>query len=323
MFEFRKIQRTPTGTFFICLPRPWAEQQGLKKGNLMALKETTDGQLLLNPKHQTESIPKSTSLNAGPLLKRDIIGRYLLGFDIISIKAKERVDFDIRTAVKSTTSSLVGLEIVEENYSQIVLQCLLEPSSFPPEKILCRNYAIVAGMSKDIVNAFIHGDLQLAKSVAARDIESNRLYFLLVRILRTVIQNPSLSEKLGVSPIECLDYRLAANLIEGMGDASVRIAAKVLELNGAKPNENLGKLFLDLQAICYKSHENALKAFLAKDVVLAENVRGAQIGIETKSAAIENLAKGTLLDSISQVIAVVSLLRQIYENSVDLADLVA
>ena len=52
----------------------------------------------------------------------------------------------------------MGLEIVEENYSQIVLQCLLEPSGFPPEKILRRNYAIVAGMHRDAVTAFVDGD---------------------------------------------------------------------------------------------------------------------------------------------------------------------
>jgi len=322
MSELRKVQRTQTGTFFVCLPKSWAEQHGLRKGTLVALDETGDGKLLIDPKYNAEQLPRVATLNAGPYLRREIIGRYLLGFDIIRIEAKERIDFDVRNIVKATVGSLIGLEIVEETYSQIVLQCLLEPSGFPPEKILRRNYAIVAGMNRDAANSFIDGDLQLAKSVIARDDESNRLYFLLVRILRTITQNPSLSEKLGITPIECLDYRLAASLIEAIGDACVQVAAKTIELNGVKPSEELRKLLVGLQAICYEAHEQALKSFVNKDIALAETVRNMHEKIETMFTDIEKVAKNQPLKVMPQILAASSFLTQIYAHSVDLADLV-
>ena len=322
MGDLRKVQRTPTGTFFVCLPRSWAEQQGLRKGNLVALDETSEGNLLIDPKYSVEPLPRIAILNAGPYVSREIIGRYLLGFDIIRIEAKERIDFDVRNVVKTTVSSLIGLEIFEESYSQIVLQCLLEPSGFPPEKILRRNYAIVAGMTRDAANSFINGDLQLAKSVIARDDESNRLFFLLVRILRTIIQAPSLSEKLGITPIECFDYRLAASLIEAIGDACVQIAAKAIELNGIKSSEELQKLLAALQAICFDAHEQALKSFLNKGIALADNVRNLYGKIETIFADVEKVAKDQPVEMMPQILATASFLRQIYEHSVDLADLV-
>jgi phosphate uptake regulator len=320
--ELRKVQRTATGTFFVCLPRSWAEEHGLKKGALIALDVTSDGKLLMDPNYSAEQVPRVATLSAGPYLGREIIGRYLLGFDIIRIEAKERIDFDVRNVVKATVGSLIGLEIVEENYSQIVLQCLLEPSGFPPEKILRRNYAIVAGMNRDVVNSFVDGDLQRAKSVIARDDESNRLYFLLVRILRTIIQNPRLSEKLGITPIDCLDYRLAASLVEAIGDASVQIAGKTLELDGGKPSEELCKFLVGLQAICYDAHEQALKSFVKKDIVLAESVRNMHERIEPLFVDIERVAKNQPVEVMPQILAVASFLRQIYEHSVDLADLV-
>jgi phosphate uptake regulator len=322
MGELRKVQRTPTGTFFVCLPRSWAEEHGLKKGALVALDETSDGKLLVDPKYDVEQVPRVATLTVGPYLGREIIGRYLLGFDIIRVEAKERIDFDVRNVVKATVGSLIGLEIVEENYSQIVLQCLLEPSGFPPEKILRRNYAIVAGMNRDVVSSFVDGDLQRAKSVVARDDESNRLYFLLVRILRTILQNPRLSEKLGIPPIECLDYRLAASLVEAIGDASVKIAAKTLELNGVKPSEELRKLLGGLQALCYEAHEQALKAFIEKDIASAENVRNMNEKIRVLFADIEKVTKEQPVEVMPQMLAAASFLRQIYEYSVDLADLV-
>ncbi len=320
--DLRKVQRTATGTFFVCLPRRWADEHGLKKGTLVALNQMGDGKLFIDPKYNAELSPKIAILTAGPFLSREIVSRYLLGFDIIRIDADERIDLDLRKVVKATVGSLIGLEIVEENYSQIVLQCLLEPSGFPPEKILRRNYAIVAGMNRDAVNSFVDGDLQLAKSVIARDDESNRLYFLLVRILRTIIQTSGLSEKLRITPIDCLDYRLAASLVEAMGDATVQVASKTLELGGVRLSENLRKALVNSQAVCYDAHEQALKAFVNKDSALAENIRKTRDKIGLMFTKIEETAKDQPIEVIPHVLAVASLLMQIYEHSVDLADLV-
>ena len=52
MTDLRKVQRTPTGTFFVCLPRAWSEEHGLKKGKLVALDESSDGKLFIDPKIQ-------------------------------------------------------------------------------------------------------------------------------------------------------------------------------------------------------------------------------------------------------------------------------
>ena len=321
MSELRRVQRTSSGTFFVCLPKSWAQRCNLKRGVVVGISEGANGKLVIDAKYGSELLPKSVILEPGPLLGREIVANYLLGVDVIRVQGRERIGFEVREAVKSTVSGLIGLEIVEEDKSGIVLQCLLEPSGFPPEKILRRAYAIAAGMHRDVVNAFVEGEIQLAKSVIARDNESNRLYFLLVRILRTIIQNPSLSEKLGVGPIECLDYRLAASLVEAMGDECVRIAQKTVELKGAKPDKELGKLFTDFQTVCFEAHEKALTAFLTADIDLAEKVRDMRKIVEKEFACIEGLAQAQSIDVVPRILAIASFLRQMYEHSVDISDL--
>jgi phosphate uptake regulator len=321
MGELRKVQRTPSGTFFVCLPKPWAERYGLKRGSVVAVTETSDGRLLIDTEYAAEPSPRTITLKPEAYLSREIIGKYLLGFDIITVEAKDRISFEVRDTVKNAVSRLIGLEIVEEDYSRIVMQCLLEPSSFPPEKILRRGYTIAAGMHHDVVNALVDGDINLAKSIIARDSEVNRLHFLLVRILRTIIQNPSLSEKLGVRPIECLDYRLVASLVEAVGDECVRIASKTVELKGTKLDEGLRKSLVDFHLACFEAHENALKAFLVGDIGLAENVRSMRDKVEKMFANIEKIAKAQSLDVVPHILAAASALRQIYEHSIDMADL--
>jgi len=202
------------------------------------------------------------------------------------------------------------------------MQCLLEPSTFPPEKILRREYSIASGMHRDAVTALIEGDVHLAKNVIARDNEVNRLYFLLVRILRTVIQNPGLSEKLGVLPIDCLDYRLTASFVESIGDQSAQICEKVIRLGGAKIAGNLSQLVLKFHTIAYESHENAINAVFSRDVSMAESVR-TQV---EKVAAMYHEVETTCLDQPAEfgphILAVASLINRIYDNSLDIADLV-
>ncbi|MCL1965745.1 MAG: phosphate uptake regulator PhoU [Candidatus Bathyarchaeota archaeon] len=305
------------------MPKSWAQQYGLKKGTLVNLEVIDDGKLVVDAKYDSEQQPRMVTLTVGPFLRREIIGCYLLGFDVICVEAKDRIELEVRNIVKSTVSSLVGLEIVEETYSQVVLQCLLDPIGSQPEKILRRICAIVSGMLRDVTNSFITGDLQLAKAVVARDVESNRLYFLLVRTLRTIIQTPKLNEKLGITSIDCLDYRLAASLIESMGDVCVQIATKTLELHGFKPYGELLKLLKDLQAVCLGANEQALKAFINKDMTIAENVRNAKTNIRDIYADIEKVAKNQPLDVMPHLLVTTSFIRQIYEHSLDMADLVA
>jgi len=322
MSEIRKVQRTPGGTFFVTLPKIWAEDHGLKRGSVISLSETSDGALLVDPKYGAAPSLLTITLELGPYLSREIVGKYLLGFDIIRVEAKKRISFEVRSIVKTTVSRLIGLEIVEEDYSSIVLQCLLDPSGFPPEKILRRAYAIAAGMHRDVVNALVGRDIRLAKSVIARDNEVNRLYFLLVRILRTIIQTPSLSGKLGVRPIECLDYRLVASLVEAIGDECARAALKTVKLKNAKLGEDLKKGFVDFHTACFMAHEKASKAFFIGDVGLAESVKDTREKIENILTSIERIARVQSFDVIPQVLAISSILAQIYEHSIDIADLV-
>jgi len=319
--EMRRVQQTPGGTFFVCLPKSWATQSGLKKGSILAIKETEDGKLLIDSKPSAEPAPRIAVLRPGPYLGREIIGTYLLGFDVIRVEGKDRIGFETREVVKNTVSRLIGLEIIEEDYASVALQCLLEPSGFPPEKILRRGYSIAASMHRDVAKAFADGDVSLAKSVMARDDESNRLYFLLVRILRTIIQNPNLSERLGVGPIECLDYRLAASLIETIGDECVSMATKTIELGGERPNENVRRQLLALHSICFEAQECALTAFLTGDIATAEKVRGMRDKVDKEFARIEEVAGAEPMGIVAQILSAASFLRQIYEHSVDLADL--
>jgi phosphate uptake regulator len=320
--DLRKVQRTSGGTFFVCLPKEWAQRSGLQRSSVVAVSEMADGRLCVDPKYNVERVPQVAVVKPSPYLDREIVGKYLLGYDIIRVEAKDRISPVDRERVKQASSRLVGLEVIEEDYSKIVMQCLLEPSTFPPEKVLRREYSIASDMHRDAVTALVEGDVHLAKNVVARDDEVNRLYFLLVRSLRTVVQNPGLSEKLGVFPIDCLDYRLMASLVESIGDRSVQIASKVVKLKGVKLPKKLLQLVLRFHRLVYEAHENALRAVFSRSVSVAESVRNERENVLSVFGEVEAEVGGLSVDVATHVLAVASLMNRIYDNSVDIADLV-
>jgi len=319
--ELRKVQRTNSGTFFVSLPKDWAERVGLDKGMVLAVLETSDGRLCLDPQYDAERKPLSVTIRPTPYLDREIVGKYLLGYDVIRVEVKNRISPHERALIKHASRRLVGLEIVEEDYARIVLQCLLEPAAFPPEKILRREYNIAAGMHRDAVSAFLEGDVHLAKNVIARDDEVNRLYFLLVRILRTIIQNPNLGEKLEIRSIDCLDCRMCASLVETIGDRAVEIACKALLLKALKISKEVSKLMNKFHSMVFKAQEKALKAFFGHTVVLAEEVRNERAKMESMLHDIEAAMKQSE-EVVPLILAVASSMYRIFGHCVDIADLV-
>jgi phosphate uptake regulator len=320
--ELRKVQKTSGGTFFVCLPKQWADKVGLSKSSAISISESADGRLILDPKYGVERAPHVAVVKTSPFLNREIVGKYLLGYDTIHVETKDRISYADREQVKLASSRLIGLEIVEEDIARIVMQTLLEPTAYPPEKILRREYSIASGMHRDAVSSFVNCDVHLAKNVIDRDDEVNRQYFLLVRILRTVIQNPSLSEKLGILPIDCLDYRLTASLVESIGDQSVQIAGKAMRLKEGKLAKEVSQVVLKFHKLAFEAHENALTALFTRDVALAESVRTMRGNVSTVFREAESVASAQPVDVAPHALAVASLIGRIYESSVDIADLV-
>ncbi len=319
--ELRKVQETRGGTFFVTLPKHWAVKNGIGRGSVVSTSITSNGRLVIDPRYNLEPTQQTATVKPSQHLSREIIGKYLLGYDIIRVEAKDRITMEQREIIKDASRRLIGLETIEEDYAKIVMQCLLEPSALSPEKILRREHLIASGMYRDAITALIEGDVQLAKNVMARDNEVDRLYFLLVRILRTVVQNPSLSEKLEVQPIDCLDYRLTASLVESVGDQSSQIAECAVRLNGTKLSDDVSKALSEFHHVVYESYTDALAGFLSRSISIADSVRDKKDMVEGMSHKVESSYNTLPMETAQNLLSVISLMTRIYDHSVDISDL--
>jgi len=319
--ELRKVQRTRGGTFFVTLPKEWALKNGITRGSVVYTSITSNGRLIIDPKYDLKPAHLTITIRPSLYLSREIIGKYLLGYDIIRVSARDRITIEQREIVKGTVSRLIGLEIIEEDHANIVIQCLLQPAALPPEKILRREYLIALGMLRDSMVAILQRDIQLARSIIARDNEVDRLYFLVVRILRTIIQNPSLSEKLEIYPIDCLDYRLTASLVESVGDQASQIAEHAVGLERARLSQDMVAALRSLHENVNEAYQDAVTAFFSRSISLAESVRDKREKVERICEDAESACANLPAETYQRIISVISLLNRVYDHSVDISDL--
>jgi len=270
--EIRKIQKTGGSTYLISLPKHWIKRLGLREGNHLAIIERKDGSLILDPKYEEGEHIKETTIYAGEDVDIMITSKYLAGYDVIKIKSSTRISPKMREVIKSTKDRLIGVEIVEENSQEIILNCLISPTIIPVTKTLKRIFLLSNKMYEEAINALFEGDIELAKNVIDRDEEVDRLYFLFVRLIRSAIQDPKLAEKIGVSPLECLDYRIVAKNLELIADLSVLIAEKAILLKEYQVSSDVIEIIRKLAEHVKEIMYNGMQALLSGDIKKSKQV---------------------------------------------------
>src|SRR5581483_6763124 len=194
-------------------------------------------------------------------LVNQVYGAYLLGYDIIRIKAGPQISFDDADRIKKAMRKLVGLEIVDEDGFNISAQFLLDANTLDAEKILRRMSSIVAGMYRDMLEAIKKKEGSIKRVISGRDDEVDRQYFLLVRLIRSAMMDQKLAGKLNLSNIDILDYRIAANLLESAGDYIVDLAASIQDLSKIKLVDEIA----EAGALVEKMQEKSVAAFVNKN----------------------------------------------------------
>jgi len=316
--ETRRVQKTSDGTYFVTLPKSWVTQHGVEKSSLLTFESGRDGKLTIGPYAKQERSFTSATLFPSPTLEREIEEKYLLGYDLIQIESKDTLHSEVRDKAKAILKKLVGLEIVEEDAHKIVIQCLIEPSLLEPQRIIRRLHLITKAMQQDAITAFITCDSKLATTVVERDEEVNRLYFLLVRIVRAALTDLTTAERFHVRSVDCLDYRILASLIEHFGDYSAFIAANI-------PKEELPKgLTRNLERIgeaTNSMYTRSVEAVLSRNLELVSEVANLHQGTLENLRDAERALARLGAESIDKATSVIASLKSMCDIGVDIADL--
>ncbi len=226
--ELRKIQVTGGSTHVISLPKKWVDRNGLQRSETLAIHEEPDGSLLIvphsdmRPRQRRVDIRVEDPVQPDHLVRR-LVGAYLAGADIIHLQASGRLDPKVHGIVRDTIRDLVGVEVLEETADSLTLQDLVGVSDMDLRKTVTRMHRIARLMFDGAISAFAEGDHDMAKDVARRDDELDRLEWHVSKQMHALLETPRLAARLQIRPAEALNLTLIARALERMGDHASKI----------------------------------------------------------------------------------------------------
>lgn len=281
-------------SYYIALPKKWVLNQGLSENSYVYV-NIRDGRFVeisptIQPKPKREF---KINVRDRDILIRKVLAAYLSGCDIIEISL-DRLSKKYLDVLDDLLRVLVGVEIVEEDENKVLIQCFIR-SDYDPILVLRRMDSISRSMYRDVIKALVKWDIDIAESVYRRDDRVDRLYFLIVRLLRTLISSPEISSE---DKRFFLDLRMIAKNLEQIGDYSTQISlsAKKIVERGIKISEKNMKSI----EIYSKSIENIQKKLIQivtdRNLVYDEMCIKSLIELENKIDDIMETTHGELYD---------------------------
>jgi len=315
----RRLQRIGS-SILVSLPKEWVDANNLDKSSQV---EIETGQDIISISANKETRPTKELVISYPLPKEenivaDITGAYLLGYDIIEINSKSIIPGEDREKIRNSMRRLVGMEIIEEDASHINMQFLLDATTLNPEKILKRMSSIALGMYDDTSNGLISDDKSNLQTISNRDVEVNRQYFLLVRLIRSTLVDRRLANVFNLENIDVLDYRVAANLLETAGDYIVELADFIYNSSLSKENS---KIIFDIVKDFSKLAEKSIDAFTKPDRLLAIEAISLHKKFEEKLSKLR-ITIGNKKQIPIDFLDLVYMFERVTHSWVDVADLV-
>ncbi len=261
--ETRKVQVTGGSTYTVSLPKDWATANDVSAGSVVEFHAESDS-LLLSPKESNERTEGTLDVSGleGDQLTRAVMTMYVSGFDIITLETP-RVEAKQRRTIRQATQGLVGLEVIEETSERVVLQDLLDSSELSVHNAITRMRLVALTMLSDAVDALVENDDDLANDVMERDDDVDRLWYMISRVFRTVLRDPTAASHIGLPRVTCFDYQSSARQLERIADHATKIAEFALEID--EVDEQIAEGLFDLREDALAVPETAMDALLEDD----------------------------------------------------------
>jgi len=262
--ETRKVQVTGGSTYTVSLPKEWATENDVSAGSIVEF-HAEDDLLLLSPKQEDDRVEGTLDIDGLDNvheLTRAVMTMYVSGFDVIRLESP-RITAEQRRIIRDATQGLVGLEVIEETSDRVVLQDLLDSSELSVHNAITRMRLVALTMLSDAVEALIEDDDDLAQDVIQRDDDVDRLWYMVSRVFRTVLRNPTAANEIGFPRETVFDYQSAARQLERIADHATKIADLSMEI---------GEITGDTADLLHRLEEEAtLVPETAMDALLTED----------------------------------------------------
>ncbi|KPQ42123.1 MAG: regulatory protein [Candidatus Methanoperedens nitroreducens] len=271
--ETRKVYVSGGSTYVISLPKKWVKKVNLKAGDSLVVTEQAGALLFETSVIEKESHVKEiriSQMESSDALARIIIAIILRYIPEDKLDRKDNLSY--RETVRTIIDYLIGIEIVEDTGDSIILEIMVDYKRMMSIQILQRMFSINRSMLLDLGKAITNRDIGLAKDVIVREREIDRLYFLVVRQLKSAVEHQQIAEKLGIkNQRDCLGYRIIVKVLERIADHIENIAKSYIQLCKTQKELQLDD-FIKLNNSTIAIFEKSVNSLFSRNISLAEKI---------------------------------------------------
>jgi AbrB family looped-hinge helix DNA binding protein len=220
----RRVLKAGHSSIAVTLPKPWAEAMNLRPGDLIVFDQNDDGTLFLKPAPLPGGDPpdapflvQARSFDTPGVLERLVVGAYRVGHDAIEIRAEVPLAPERVEELHQTARSLLGVSVVAQEPTRVVLQNFIDPSKYGLPQLVQRVRMILLAFLEEMEEVVQRR--ARSRRLATLEEESGKVLALLVRQLFLASRDWSLARRIGSpDPRQLLEWRVVVHALEELAD---------------------------------------------------------------------------------------------------------
>lgn len=294
--NIRTLVKAGEASFTVSLPKNWIEKNKLKKGDKVYITEKNDQELsitnsLIKEKYEDEKKEIIINIDGKELdtVQREITSAYLNNFNTIKIIGNSLASKTKN--IRETLHDFVALEIAEQTSNSIVAKDLLNLKEISVEKTVKRMDMIIRTMLNDALKE----ENEMKETIHFRDYDVNRMYFLLVRLMKNAINNKRAAQEFNLENEQILVYWYLTINLENLADYIKTLTFRKMT---KKENELIEKTLKDISS----TYEETMNAFYKKDKKSADAIARKRMPMLQN---VEKLPPG-LMETMKSMITVIN-----------------
>ncbi len=309
MVTIRKLVKAGPASHTISLPKNWLEQNGLKTGDSLYVEEKSDSLIIKSESNIAPVVEHECTISlenkSDASVQRELASAYVNNNRTIRFSGKSAESR--LPVIRAMLQGFVALEITEQTPLVLVVRDLLDLQEISVEKTMRRMEMMVRTMLAECCSSDVQEQLRV------KDEEVNKLYFLLIRLVRSVLSMPSIGESFSLTIAKAAQLWFLVTYVEDLGDY-----AQAVHFSFARLAKERAKTVKDIVSQLKSVFEQAMTAYWKKDKSGADSVLQMRESLLKSCSALAERHKDPVLSEIAeQAKAMVALILSIARLVID------
>lgn len=297
--EQRRLQKTGGSSLTVTLPKQWVGQHKLHEKDVVTISNQISGALLIKTVSAQAVTPTKLDIHDMTLymITREAVALYIAGVDEVQF-VNTPITQQQRSHIRRVLHMVMGFEIVDETANALLIRNILDVAKLTIPNTIDNLFTVARSMLSDSVHAVIDNQAGMARDIADRDLEVDKMYLMIKRQFHSVLDDRISEEDINLNRSDLNYYRTIALQFERIADHAVKIAQTIPSRAAAIPEiskDTYSNLVTQILVIM-----DAIKGILHEpNLRVAHNILDKNNELES---VIENLRFEPKADATSRVI---------------------